>query len=176
MPLIQETLIHKRALVYQSLSLNPTIQWVVIVVQSLSRVRLFVTPWTVALQASLSFTIPGACSNSCPLSRWCRPTISSSVVPFSSQSFPASESFPVSQFFASGDQSIGVSSSAWVLAMNIKDWFALGWTGLISYTPRDSQESSAKPQFKSINSSVLSFLHSTTLTSIHDHWKNHNLD
>ena len=57
MPLIQETLIHKRALVYQSLSLNPTIQWVVIVVQSLSRVRLFVTPWTVALQAPLSSTI-----------------------------------------------------------------------------------------------------------------------
>ena len=57
MPLIQETLIHKRALVYQSLSLNPTIQWVVIVVQSLSRVRLFVTPWTVALQAPLSSII-----------------------------------------------------------------------------------------------------------------------
>ena len=75
-------------------------------VQSLSRVRLFVTPWTVASQASLS--IP----NSCPLSRWCHPTISSSVVPFSSrlQSFPASESFPTSQFFTSGGQSIGVFS------------------------------------------------------------------
>ena len=75
-------------------------------VQSLSRVWLFVTPWTVASQASLS--IP----NSCPLSRWCHPTISSSVVPFSShlQSFPASESFPTSQFFTSGGQSIGVFS------------------------------------------------------------------
>ena len=75
-------------------------------VQSLSCVRLFVTPWTVASQASLS--IP----NSCPLSRWCHPTISSSVVPFSSrlQSFPASESFPTSQFFTSGGQSIGVFS------------------------------------------------------------------
>ena len=69
---------------------------------------------------------PGAYSNSCPLSRWCHPTISSSVVPFSSclQSFPASGSFPVTQFFASGGQSIGASAS--VLPMNIQDWFPLG--------------------------------------------------
>ena len=73
-------------------------------------------------------------SNSCPLSRWCNPTISSSIVPFSSHlpSFPASESFPMSQFFASGSQSIGVSASASVLLMNIQDWFPLGWTGWIS--------------------------------------------
>ena len=77
---------------------------------------------------------PGAYSNSCPLSRWCHPTISSSVVLFSSclQSFPASESFPRSQFFTSGGQSIGVSASASVLPMNIQDWFPLGWIGLIS--------------------------------------------
>ena len=77
---------------------------------------------------------PWACSNSCPLSRWCHPTISSSVVPFSShlQSFPASGSFPMSQFFASGGQSIGVSASTSVLPMNIQDWFPLGLTGLIS--------------------------------------------
>ena len=77
---------------------------------------------------------PGACSNSCSLSQWCHPTISSSVVSFSSclQSFPASESFPVSQSFASGGQSIGVLASASVLPMNIQDWFSLGWTGLIS--------------------------------------------
>ena len=75
---------------------------------------------------------PGACSDSCPSSRWCHPTISSSVVPFSSclQSFPASGSFPVSQFFASGGQSTGASAS--VLPMNIQDWFPLGWTGWIS--------------------------------------------
>ena len=75
---------------------------------------------------------PGACSNSCPLSRWCHPTISSSVVPFSScpQSSPASGSFPMSQFFASGGQSIGASAS--VLPMNIQDWFPLGVTGWIS--------------------------------------------
>ena len=77
---------------------------------------------------------PGACSNLCPLSPWCHPTISSSVIPFSSwlQSFPASGSFPVSQFFASGGQSIGASASASVLPMNIQDWFPLGWTGWIS--------------------------------------------
>ena len=76
---------------------------------------------------------PGVCSNSCPLSRWCHPNISSSVIPFSScpQSFPAPGSFPVSQFFASGGQSIGVSASASVLPMNIQDWFPLGLTGWI---------------------------------------------
>ena len=71
---------------------------------------------------------------SCPLSRWCHPTVSSSVIPFSShlQSFPASGSFPLSQFFASGGQSIGVSASVSVLPMNIQDWFPLGWTAWIS--------------------------------------------
>ena len=76
----------------------------------------------------------GVYSNTCPLSRWCHPTISSSVVPFSSclQSFPASGSFPMSQFFTSGGQNIGVSASTSVLPMNIQDWFPLGWTGWIS--------------------------------------------
>ena len=78
--------------------------------------------------------IPRVYSNTCPLSQWCHPTISSSVIAFSSwlQSFPASGSFPLSQFFASGGQSIGVSASASVLPMNIQDWFHLGWTGWIS--------------------------------------------
>ena len=77
---------------------------------------------------------PGVYSNSCPLSQWCHPTISSSVDPFSSrlQSFPSSRSFPVSQFFTSGGQSIWVSASASVLPMNIQDLFPLGWTGWIS--------------------------------------------
>ena len=77
---------------------------------------------------------PGACSNSCPWSWWCHPTISSSVIPFSScfQSFPVSGSFQVSQFFASNGQSIGASASASVLPMNIQDWSPLGWTGWIS--------------------------------------------
>ena len=77
---------------------------------------------------------PRVSSNSCPLSGWCHPTISSSVIPFSShlQSFPASGSFPVSWFFSSGDQSIGTSASASVHPMDIQDWFPLGWTGWIS--------------------------------------------
>ena len=76
---------------------------------------------------------PGAYSNSYPLSRWCHPTISSSVIPFSCpQSFPASGSFPRSQFFTSGGQSIGVSASTSVLPMNIQDWSPLGWTNWIS--------------------------------------------
>ena len=79
-------------------------------------------------------TTPGVYSNSCPLTQWCHPTISSSVIPFSSclQSFPASGSFQMSQFFVSGGQSIGVSASTSVFPMNIQDWFPLGWTGWIS--------------------------------------------
>ena len=119
---------------------------------------------------------PTACSNLCPLSRWCHSTISSSVIPFSSclQSFPASRSFPVSHFFASGGQTIGASAS--VLPMNIQDWFHLGLTGLISLQSKVLQESLPTPQFKSINSSALSFLCGPTLTSIHDYWENHNFD
>ena len=119
---------------------------------------------------------PRDCSNSCPLSRLCHPTISSSVVAFSSrpQSLPASGSFQMSQLFASGGQSTGASSSASVLPMNIQDWFPLGWTGWISLQSRDSQESSPTPQFKNINSSALSLLYGPTLTSIHHYWKNHS--
>ena len=85
---------------------------------------------------------------------------------------PASGSFPMSQFFASGGQRIGASASASVLSMDIQDWFPLGWTGLISLQSKGlSQESSPTPQFKSINSLALSFFYSPTLTSIHDYWK-----
>ena len=121
---------------------------------------------------------PRAYSNSCPSCRWCHPTISSSVVPFSSrlQFFPASGSFPVSRFFASGGQSIEVSASALVLPMNIQDWFPLEWTGWISLQSKGFSRVFSTPQFKSINSLVLSFLYSPTLTSIHDDWKNHSFD
>ena len=121
---------------------------------------------------------PGVHSNLCPLSRWCHPVISSSVVPFFSypQSFSASGTFQMSELFTSGGQSIGVSASTTVLPMNIEDWFPLGLTGLISLLSKDSQESSPTPQFTSINSLALSLLHSPTLTSIHDHRKNHSLD
>ena len=98
-----------------------------------------VAQWCLTLWDPMDCSIPGfsvhpnsrACSNSCPTSLWCHPTISSSVVPFSYclQSFLASESFPSSRFFASGGQSIGASASASVLPMNILDWFPLGLTG-----------------------------------------------
>ena len=145
---------------------------------SVSHVQLFVTQWTEAHQDSLSFPSPRACSNSCSSSQWCHPTISSSVVPFSShlQSFPASGSSPMSQFFASGGQSIGVSAPASVLLMNIQGQFPLGLIGLISLLSRDSQVSSPAPQFKSISSSTLSLLYGPTLTSVHGYWKNHSFD
>ena len=150
-------------------------------VQSLSCVWLFVTLRLQHSRLPCPSPTPGACSNLCPLSQWYHPIISSSVVPFSClQSFPASGSFQMNQFFTSYGQSIGVSASASVLPMNIQDWFPLGWTGWISfgspYSPRDSHESDPTPQFKTINSLALSFLYSPTLTSIHDYWKNHSLD
>ena len=113
---------------------------------------------------------PGVHTNPCPSSWWCHPTISSSVVPSSScpQFFPASGSFPMSQLFALGGQSIGISASTSVLPMNTQEWSPC--------SSRDSQESSPTSQFKSISSLMLSFLYSPTLTSIRDHWKNHSLD
>ena len=104
---------------------------------------------------------PGVFSNSCPLSRWCYPTISSSVVPFSSclQYFPASGSLQMSKFFTSGGQSIRVSASASVLPMNIQDWFLSGWTGWISLQSKGFPRVFSKPQFKSTTSLVL-----------HDYW------
>ena len=121
---------------------------------------------------------PGVYSNSCPSSRWCHPAISSSVVPFSScpQSLPASGSFPTSQLFKWGGQSTGVSASASVLPMNTQDWSPLRWTGWISLQSKGLSRVFSNTIFKSINFSVLSFLHSPTLTSIHDNWKNHSLD
>ena len=117
--------------------------------------------------------IPWACLNSCPLSRWCHPTISSSVIPFSShlQSFPASGAFLISQFFVSGGQSIGVSAS--VLPMNIQDWFALGLTGWICLQSKGlsrifSNTTVQNHQFFGAQ------LYGPTLTSIHDCWKNHS--
>ena len=120
---------------------------------------------------------PGVHSDSRPSSQLCHPDISSSVVLFSScpQSLPASESFPMSQLFIWGGQSTGLSALASFLPKKSQGWSPSEWTGWI-LQPRDSQGSSPTPQFKSINSSVLSLLHSPTLTSIHDHRKNHSLD
>ena len=112
-------------------------------------------------------------AQTCPLSQWCHPTISSSVIPFSFclQPFPESGSFPMSQFFASGGQSIGDSASPSVLPRNIQDWLALGLTGWISLQSKGLSRIFPTSQFKSINSSVLSFLYIQTLTSIHDYEK-----
>ena len=112
---------------------------------------------------------PGACSNWCPLSQWCHPTISSSVVPFSScrQSFPASGSFPVSRFFASGGQSIGPSASALVLPMNIQDWFPLGLTGLIFLQSKELSRVFSSTIWKHHFFGTKPF-YGPTLASIHD--------
>ena len=120
---------------------------------------------------------PGVHSDSHSLSLWCHPAISSSVVPFSScpQSLPASESFPMSQLFTWGSQSTGVSASASFLPKKSQDWSPLEWTGWISLQSKGLSSLLQTPQFKSINS-ALSFLHSPTLTSIYDCWKNHSLD
>ena len=120
---------------------------------------------------------PRACSNSCPLSWWCHPTISPSVIPFSClQSFPASGSFLMSQLFASGGQSFGASTSALVLPMNIHSWFPLGLTGSISLQSKGlsrvfSNTTVQKDQFFSTQPSSQSNSH------VHnDHWKNHSQD
>ena len=121
---------------------------------------------------------PRVYSNSGPSSRWCHPAISSSVVPFSScpQSLSASGSFPMSQLFSWGGQSIGVSASASVLPINTQDGSPSGWTGWISLQSKGFSRVFSNTQFKSFSSLVLSFLFSPTLTSIHDYWKSHNFN
>ena len=124
-----------KATVFFSLNITHK-RWLFSSVQSLSRVRLFVTPWTVACQASLSITNSRSLLNSCTSSWWCHPTISSSVIPFFSclQSFPASGSFPMSQFFTSSGQSTGGWASASVLSVNIQSGlisFRIDWLDLL---------------------------------------------
>ena len=104
-----------------------------VVVQALSHIQLLATHGLQHTRLPRPSPSPRLCSNSCPLRQWCYLTVLSSTPPFSScpQSLPASGSFPMSQFFPSGGQSIGASASASVLPMNIQDWFPLGWTGLI---------------------------------------------
>ena len=119
---------------------------------------------------------PRVHSNSHPSSRWCHPAISSSVIPFSCpQSLLASESFPMSQLFTWGGQSTGVSALASFLPKKSQGWSSSEWTGWISLQSKGLSRVFSNTLFKSINSSALSLLHSPTLTSIHDHWKNHRL-
>ena len=147
-------------------------------VPSLSHVRLFAIPWTTAHQASLSITnfqsppkpmsielvIP---SNHLIL---CHPLL---LLP---SIFPSNRVFSNESALCIRWPNYWVSASTSFPPMNTQDWSPLGWTGWISLQSRDSQESSPTPQLKSINSLVLSFLYSPTLTSIHDYWKNHSLD
>ena len=128
--------------------------------------QMVITPWTAAHRAPCPSPTPRACSHSSPSSQWYYPTISSSVIPFSYhlQSFPESGSFPMSQFFPSGDQSIRVSDSASVLPMNIQDWFPLGLTGLISLLSKGlsrvfSNTTIQKHQFFGAQLSLLSNSH-----------------
>ena len=142
-------------------------------VQSLSRVQLFVTPWTAACQG-----LP--VKHQCPEPTqthvyWVGDAIqpSHSVIPFSShpQSLLASGSFQMSQLFVSKYWSFSFNI---ILPVNTQDWSPLGWTGWISLQSKGLSRIFSNTKFKSINSSALSFLHSPTLTSIHDHWKNHS--
>ena len=147
-------------------------------VQSLSCVQLLATPWTAARQASLLIT-----------SSWSLLSLRSIELVMPSNYlilchplfllpsiFPRNRVFSSESLFCIRYQIIRVSASASVLPMTIQDWFLLDWVFGSPCCPRDSQESFLTPQFKGINSSVLSFLFSPTLTSIHDYWKNHSFD
>ena len=121
---------------------------------------------------------PGIYPNSCPLSRWCHPTISSSVISLSScpQSFPASGSFQMSQLFTSGGQSIGVSASTSVLPVNTHNWSPLGWTGWISLQSKGLSRVFSITTLQKHQFLCAQFLYSPTLTSIHGYWQIHSLD
>ena len=148
-------------------------------VQLLSRVQLFETPRTAVGQASLSITNSQVYSNSSPSSQWCHPIISSSVISFSScpQSSQHQGLLKKSVLHIKWPKywsfSFSISPSSEYSGLIS---FRMEWLDVLERSPRDPQESSPTSQFKSIISSVLSFLYSPTLTSIHDHWKNHSLD
>ena len=163
---------------YQALGKISSCQFLFSSVQSLSRVRLFATPWIAARQASLSITN----SRSSPKPTSIESVMSSSHLifccPFFScpQSLPASESFPMSQLFTWGGQSTGASAVASFLPMNTQDWSPLEWTGWISLQSMELSRVCSNTTVQKHQFSALSFLHSPTLTSIHDYWKNHSLD
>ena len=151
--------------------------WDVLNVSVHSVVSNSTVPWTAACQAFLSI------SNSRSLLRFMsvESVMPSNHLILSSPSAPAFNPSQHQGLFQRVNSSHQVAKvlefhSTSVLPVNIQDWFPLGWTGWISFSPRDSQESSPTPQLKSINSSALSFLYSPTFTSIHDYWKNHSLD
>ena len=120
---------------------------------------------------------PRACPNSCPFSQWCHPTISSSVVPFSRlQSFPASGSFPMSQFFASAGQTIEFQPQHQSFPMKIQDWFPLGWSGWISLQSKGLSRVFSNTTVQKHQFFGTQFLYGPALTSLHDYWKKHSFD
>jgi len=180
----EQIYIYQRQIGWFGIDIYTLLIYVFSSVQSLSRVQLFVTPWTTACQASLSITNSqsppklmsiGLVMPSNHLILCCSLLLLPSI-------FTKSRSFQMSQFFASGSKGIGASVIMWwrtstsVRPMNTQDWSLLGWTVGSPCSPRDSQESSPTPQFKIINSSALNLLYSPILMSIHDQWKNHRLD
>ena len=142
--------------------------------QLLSHVRLFAFPLTAAHQALLSITNPRSLLKPMSIDPNC--LILCHPLSSSLQSFTATGSLQMSQFISPGGQSIEVSASASVLPMNIQDWSPLGWTGWISLQPKGCSRVFSSPQFKTLNSLVLSLLYGPTLTSIHHYWKNHSFD
>ena len=152
--------------------------WRSVAVQVLSRLQLFATHGLQALQAPLFFTISWSLLKLMFIESMMPSTHLILCCPFPSypQYFPESECFPISWLFTSHGWSIRASASVSVFSMNIQDWLPLGLTGWSPCSPRDSQEFSPTPQFKSITSLALSLLHGPTLTSVHDNWKNHSFD
>ena len=137
-----------------------------------SHVWLFATSWTAALQASLSITNSWSCSNSCPSSRWCHPTISSCHFLLLLPSiFPSIRSFPVSWLFTSGGQTTGASALASFLPKKSQGWSPSEWTGWISLQSKGLSRVFSSSIVQRINSSVLGLLYGPTLTRIHDYWK-----
>ena len=147
-------------------------------VQLLSHVRLFATPWTAARQTSLFITNSRSLLKLTCIESVMPSKIASSVIPFSScpQSFPASGSFQMNQFFRSVGQRIAVSALASVFPMNTQDRFPLGWIGWISLLSKGLLRVFSNTTVQKLNSSALGFLYGPTLTSMHDYWKNHSFD
>ena len=157
---------------------NKCKQDIFVAVLLLAYVRLFETPWLQHIRLLGPPLSSRASSNSCPFSKWCDLTVSSSAAPFSFclQSFPESRSFPAICLFAWGGQSTEALASAWVLPMNIQDWFPFRLTGLISLQSRGLSRGFSSTTTRRINSLALSLLYSPTLTSVRDYWKNHSFN
>ena len=150
---------------------------VVVIVQLPCHVWLFVTRGLQHDRLPCPSPSSGVCPSSSQLHRWCHPAISSSdALSSSSQSFPESGTFPMSQLFTTDDQNTGVSASASVLPMSIQGWFPIRLTGWISLQFKGLSRVFSNTTVKSINSSALHLLYGPAVITVHDHWEVHNLD